>query len=83
VDDLVTEADSDEGAFELYLTAKRLMSEGGFNLQKWKMNSPTLMSKIESHEGLSESQNSDSGTLVTHIDQGYLGCTGITTLTSF
>jgi len=55
------------------------MSEGGFNLQKWKTNSPTLMSKIESHEGLSESQNSmasdsgplasDSGPLVTRIDQ--------------
>ena len=31
-----------EGAFKVYCTSKRMMSEDGFNLKKWVSNSPEL-----------------------------------------
>jgi hypothetical protein len=42
VDDLPTGAASEEKAFEIYESTKRVMKCGGFNLPKWKSNSKVL-----------------------------------------
>ena len=59
VDDLLTGEDSDKMAFAIYKRAKKLMSEGGFNLRKWKTNSQQLQETInkEESETKSNSQN--------------------------
>ena len=49
-DDLVTGANSVDDAFKLYKVAKTLMSNGGFNLYKWKSNSPSLLVMIKSDQ---------------------------------
>lgn len=51
VDDVVSGADSVEGALQLYKDITELCASGGFPLQKWLSNSPAFMSFI--------SQNSD------------------------
>ena len=50
VDDMSCGADSVEEGFELYQTSKKIMSQGGFNLRKWKTNDKMLMSKISEIE---------------------------------
>jgi hypothetical protein len=60
VDDLVTGADSEEQAFKIYKGAKQVMSEGGFNLRKWKSNSAKLNENISRDD-----QNVSGGTLST------------------
>ena len=47
VDDLITGAKSTDDAFKLYKTAKTLMSDGGFNLHKWKSNIHSLLAMIK------------------------------------
>ena len=47
MDDLITEADEDQRAFDIYQKSKEMMSKGGFNLRKWNSNSKTLLQKIE------------------------------------
>ena len=42
VDDLTTGADSEEEAYSVYVNAKRVLAEGGFNLRKFRTNSPSL-----------------------------------------
>ena len=46
VDDLISGGATIEEVFNIYSLAKRVMSEGGFNLRKWSSNSQRLMSKI-------------------------------------
>ena len=46
VDDLITGANSIDDTSKLYKMAKTLMSDGGFNLHKWKSNSPSLLAMI-------------------------------------
>ena len=48
VDDLLTGGDTVEEAFNTYLVASKVMSEGGFNLRKWNSNSPELLTRITS-----------------------------------
>ena len=52
IDDMVTGGSTIEQAFKIYCTAKRVMSEGGFNLQKWSSNSEELMRRIQIAESL-------------------------------
>ena len=46
VDDLVTGEITVEKAYAIYERSKKVMSEGGFNLRKWKTNSRDLRYKI-------------------------------------
>jgi len=46
VDDLISGGTTVEEALNIYVVAKNIMSEGGFNLRKWALNSPELMSRI-------------------------------------
>ena len=50
VDDMSCRADSVEEGFELYQASKKIMSQGGFNVRKWKTNDKTLMSQISERE---------------------------------
>ena len=50
VDDLITGTNSIDDTFKLYKTAKMLISDGGFNLCKWKSNSPSLLAMIRSDQ---------------------------------
>lgn len=47
VDDVVSGADSDEEAFQLYTEAKAIFHAGGFNLRKFLSNSLIVQAKIE------------------------------------
>ena len=51
VDDVVTGANSDEAAFELYTQSKDMFRQGGFNLRKFVSNSQELQLRIDCAEG--------------------------------
>ena len=55
VDDIISGADSDEEAFELYTQAKEIFRQGGFNLRRFLSNSRPLQTKIDSAEKLPDS----------------------------
>ena len=46
VDDIVTGAESDDQAFNLYTDAKEILRTGGFNLRKFATSSPQLQQRI-------------------------------------
>ena len=46
VDDLVSEENSSNDAYALYIKAKNRMAQGGFNLRKWLTNDALLRDKI-------------------------------------
>ena len=50
VDDIVTGAESDKQAYELYKGAKRLLRSGAFNLRKFSTNSSCLQAKVNGEE---------------------------------
>ena len=50
VDDFPGGATHEEAAFGVYEKAKRIMSEGGFNLRKWRTNSKGLKERIDKFE---------------------------------
>ena len=66
VDDLVAGTSNLESAIQFYENSKRIMSEAGMNLCKWKSNSKELMthvnksedSEIRSQEGITEEDES-------------------------
>lgn len=49
VDDLVTGADNEEQAWQLFTSAKATLKDGGFNLRKFCSNSISLQAKIGTH----------------------------------
>ena len=55
VDDVVSGADFEEEAFNLYVKAKLNFCEGGFNLRKFESNSLSLQAKIDADEGIPDS----------------------------
>ncbi|CAB3982775.1 Hypothetical predicted protein [Paramuricea clavata] len=59
VDDLPTGAASEEKAFEIYESTKRVMKCGGFNLRKWKSNSKALSDRIGKYETINASKPED------------------------
>lgn len=50
VDDVVTGANDEDEAFELYETSKKVLMEGGFNLRKFCTNSTSLQTRIDDKE---------------------------------
>ncbi len=50
VDDVTTGAYDEEECMKIYTVSKKLLSEGGFNLRKWRTNSSDLQSKINADE---------------------------------
>ena len=61
VDDLATSFESDDEAFQTYKTAKKIMSEGHFNLRKWRTNSQTLLKHINQAENISCNVETENG----------------------
>ena len=60
VDDLVTGAESDKQAYELYMGAKRLLRSGAFNLRKFSTNSSCLQAKVDGEEASPSSDLAES-----------------------
>ena len=58
MDDLVCGSAIEEEAYSLYLSSKRLLHEGGFDLQKFTTNNRLLRDKIERMELLQRSGDS-------------------------
>ena len=50
VDDVVTGADTEDEAYQLYLESKEVLSQGSFNLRKFRSNSPRLQDRIDQRE---------------------------------
>ena len=69
VDDFVSGADDNEKAFKLYGESKEILSEGGFNLRKWRSNSEELMKSIGPIEGNTSSSIPNES--VTEDDQSF------------
>ena len=59
VDDIVSGGHTEDEAFDLYTTSKRIFREGGFNLRKFLTNSKHLQERID----LQESPNPDNSAL--------------------
>ena len=51
VDDVTFGANDDNGAFDLYKRAKKILADGGFNLRKFVSNSQELQQQIKLMEG--------------------------------
>ena len=64
VDDIITGADDESQALELFSAAKEILAEGGFNLRKFHSNSALLQIKVDS-------QVADGAS----ADESYAGCT--------
>ena len=54
VDDLLTGESGDDEALAIYKRAKKIMSEGGFNLRKWRSNSRKLQEAIAQEESFKQ-----------------------------
>ena len=68
MDDIISGANSDEEAFELYSQAKEIFRQGGFNLRKFLSNSQPLQTKIDFAEELPNSDPAtDSTTAVREV----------------
>ena len=50
VDDVISGAQSEEEAYQLYSTSKKILKDGGFNLRKFATNSSSLQQRINSAE---------------------------------
>ena len=57
VDDLLTGESDDERGLEVYKRCKKIMTEGGFNLRKWRSNSGKLQMQIAKFESSPGSTN--------------------------
>ena len=77
VDDIVSGADSEEDAFELYSQAKSVFRDGGFNLRKFVSNSKPLQQRIEHAEQLHSTGISrvSVDSLSNALDESYVGAT--------
>eukprot|EP00795_Rhopilema_esculentum_P002500 gene2500-695_t len=53
-DDVTSGGYSVEDVYQLFLQSKQIMSDGGFNLRKWKCNSYEVMQKITEAENQSQ-----------------------------
>jgi hypothetical protein len=71
VDDLVSGAQNDEKAFQIYKQSKEIMSTGGFNLRKWHSNSRSLMNSINALEDKVVSSSPDNQPGVIEEDLSY------------
>ena len=54
VDDLLTGESGDDKALTIYKRAKKIMSEGGFNLRKWRSNSRKRQEAIAQEESFKQ-----------------------------
>ena len=79
VDDLTAGAEDEKKVFDIYQKAKKIMSEGGFNLRKWNSNSRSLLEKFAKIEekqtnvtdvntDLSEDDNSHANSAATNVN---------------
>ena len=71
VDDLVSGAQNDEKAFQIYEESKEIMSTGGFNLRKWHSNSRSLMNSINALEDKVVSSSPDNQPGIIEEDLSY------------
>ena len=62
VDDLLTGESDNEKALAIYQRAKKIMSEGGFNLRKWSTNSRELQRAIAKSESVTTLSNAPKKT---------------------
>lgn len=60
VDDIVTGADSEEAAFDLYAQSKDMFRRGGFNLRKFVSSSQEMQQQIDHAEGVQHSSQNDT-----------------------
>ena len=77
VDDVITGANDEEEAYQLYLESKSIFKEGGFNLRKFVTNVDTLQQKIAEKVG-SVHFSIDDQSLVGPSDETYAKATLVT-----
>jgi hypothetical protein len=71
VDDLVSGAQNDERAFQIYEESKEIMSTGGFNLRKWHSKTSSLVNPINALEDKVVSSSPDNQPGVIEEDLSY------------
>ena len=74
VDDVITGANDEEEAYQLYLESKSIFKEGGFNLRKFVTNIDSLQQKIDEKEGSAHSSCDDQSS-VSPSDETYTKAT--------
>ena len=73
VDDIVSGAQNEQQAYQLYLDSKETFRKGGFNLQKFVTNAGPLQQKINEREWLPDAINTRSH--VGHSEETYTKAT--------
>ena len=58
---IATSFENDDEALQTYKTAKQIMSEGHFNLRKWRTNSQILLKRINQAENISCDAKTENG----------------------
>ena len=58
VDDMTSGESTVERGFDLFVNSRKIMAEGGFNLQKWQSNSPQLRCLMQGCDKLSKHEAS-------------------------
>ena len=75
VDDLISGAQNDTEAFDVYQGSKTVLAEGSFRLRKWHSNSSDLMERISSAESTENTvlrpDNEATRTSIVEEDQTY------------
>ena len=69
VDDVISGAQDELQAEQLYLKSKEILKDGGFNLRKFVTNSDVLQQRIDAHGEMHEQQRPPP--LVAHLEEMY------------
>ena len=77
VDDVVSGADDEEGAYEFYRGSKEMLLDGLFNLRKFVTNSISLQVKIDQKEAKTQSKHTanSSSPKIEPFDESYVEST--------
>ena len=73
MDDIVSGAQNEQQAYQLYLDSKETFRKGGFNLQKFVTNAGPLQQMINEREGLPDAI--DTRSHVGHSEETYTKAT--------
>ena len=71
IDDLVTGANTVDEPFKIFKVARRLMTDAGMNLRKWKSNSSELRKLIQADDGRVSNDATDIKSPVTEEEESY------------
>ena len=75
VDDVITGAEDEEQAYQLFVNSKTMLKDGGFNLRKFTSNSPSLQTRVGPNETNVTMHPPDGSVLTLESEETYSSST--------